>query len=58
LTRGESLDGLPYWLVQGVAPLLQTQEEAFEARPLLWARLLLQDVLRTGNLDVEIAHCS
>src|SRR5262249_6127529 len=32
LTRGEPLDCLPYWLVQGVTPLLQAQVEAFEAR--------------------------
>jgi hypothetical protein len=34
LTRAEPLDCLPYWLVQCVTPLLQTQEEALDARPL------------------------
>jgi hypothetical protein len=55
LTRGESLDCLPYWLAQGVTPLLQTQAEALEARPLLSTRLLRQDVFHTGDLDVYIA---
>jgi hypothetical protein len=38
-----------------VTPLLQTQAEALEARPLLSTRLLLQDVFHTGDLDVYIA---
>jgi hypothetical protein len=54
LTGGEALDCLSYWLVQGVTPLLQTQEEALEARPLLQARRLLQDVFHTADLDVYI----
>jgi len=58
LTRGESLDCLPYWLVQCVTPLLQTEKKALEARPLLRTCLLLQDVFHTGDLDVEIAHVS
>jgi hypothetical protein len=51
LACGEALDGLPYWLVQCLTALLQTQEEALEARPLLATRRL-QDVLHTGDLDV------
>jgi hypothetical protein len=35
LARGKPLDSLPYWLVQYVTPLLQTQAEALQARPLL-----------------------
>jgi hypothetical protein len=55
LARGEALDGLPYWRVQGMTPLLQTQAEALEAGPLLWTGRLLQDVFHTGNLDIEVA---
>jgi hypothetical protein len=55
LTRGEALDGLPYWLAQGTPPLLQTQQEALQARPLLSTRLLLQDVFDAGDLDIYIA---
>jgi hypothetical protein len=58
LARGEPLDCPPYWLAQGVTPLLQTQEEALHARPVLWTCLLLQDVFHTGDLDVEVAHFS
>jgi hypothetical protein len=54
LAGGEALDCLPYRLVQSVTPLLQTQEEALEARPFLQARLLLQDVFHTADLDVYI----
>jgi len=55
LPRAEALDCLLYWCVQCVTPLLQTQEEALEARSLLSTRLLLQDVFYTGDLDVYIA---
>jgi hypothetical protein len=58
LTRSEPLDCPPYWLVQCVTPLLQTQEEALDTRPLLKARLLLPDMLHTGDLDVYIADFS
>jgi hypothetical protein len=54
LACGEALDCLPYWLVQGVTPLLQTQEETLDAWPLLQARLMLQDVFHTADLDVYI----
>jgi hypothetical protein len=58
LSRGKALDCLPYWLVQCVTPLLQTQEEALDARLLFSTRLLLQDVFHTGDLDVYIADFS
>jgi hypothetical protein len=55
LTRGAALHSPPYWLVQCVTPLLQTQAEALEAGPLL-STCLLQNVCDTGDLDVYVAY--
>jgi hypothetical protein len=58
LARSEPLDRLLYWLLQCLMPLLQTEEEALDTRPLLLTRLMLQEVFRTGDLDVRIAYFS
>jgi hypothetical protein len=58
VTRGEAFERRLYRLAQGVTPLLQTQEEALDTRPLFQTRLMLQEVFDTGDLDIGIAYPS
>jgi hypothetical protein len=58
LAGGQALQSLDDGPLQGLAPLLQTQEEALDPSALLGARTVVQKLLHAGHLDIGITHCS
>jgi hypothetical protein len=58
LAGGKALQSLDDGLLQGLAPLLQTQQEALDPSMLLGARTVVREQLHTGYLDISITRCS
>jgi hypothetical protein len=58
MTCSEAFERCLHGIAQGVTPLLQTQQEALDTRPLCRTRLLLQEVFDPGDLDIGIADPS
>src|SRR5262249_41692466 len=58
LASGKALQSFYDELLQGLAPLLQTQEEALDPSMFLGARTVVQKLLHAGHLDIGITHCS
>jgi len=52
----EALRRLHHGPLQRVPPLLQTQQEALHPMAFLCIRLMVQEVVHTGNLDVGVTR--